>query len=161
MRRRSAASVAGTTLTRLAVARHPCVSEFTYSLRAGGCHKQPPAAEMRPSHPRLETVGERGPLRVFLNPDSCMGRNPYRQGRDSRMAQKMDVVGIDVSKATLDAYALTSQQARQFANDPAGHQALVAWLQGLGVDVAVLSLGRLRTGGGAGAGPGWPGGARG
>ena len=50
----------------------------------------------------------------------------------------MDVVGIDVSKATLDAYALTSQQARQFANDPAGHQGLVAWLQGLGVGVAVL-----------------------
>jgi len=54
------------------------------------------------------------------------------------MAQKMDVVGIDVSKATLDAYALASQQAQQFANDPAGHRALVAWLQGLGVDVAVL-----------------------
>lgn len=54
------------------------------------------------------------------------------------MAQKMDVVGIDVSKATLDAYALTSQQARQFANDPAGHQGLVAWLQELGVGVAVL-----------------------
>ena len=53
------------------------------------------------------------------------------------MAQKMDVVGIDVSKATLDAYALTSQQARQFANDPAGHQGLVAWLQELGVGVAV------------------------
>jgi transposase len=54
------------------------------------------------------------------------------------MAQKMDVVGIDVSKATLDAYALASRQARQFANDPAGHQALVAWLQGLGVEVAVF-----------------------
>ena len=54
------------------------------------------------------------------------------------MAQKMDVVGIDVSKATLDAYALTSQQARQFANDPAGHQGLVAWLQELGVGVAVF-----------------------
>jgi transposase len=54
------------------------------------------------------------------------------------MTQKMNVVGIDVSKATLDAYALASQQARQFANDPAGHQGLVAWLQGLGVDVAVF-----------------------
>jgi transposase len=54
------------------------------------------------------------------------------------MTQKMDVVGIDVSKATLDAYALASQQARQFANDPVGHQGLVAWLQGLGVGVAVL-----------------------
>ena len=54
------------------------------------------------------------------------------------MAQKMDVVGIDVSKATLDADALASRQARQFANDPAGHQALVAWLQELGVEVAVF-----------------------
>src|SRR6266700_5500105 len=93
---------------------------------------------MRPSHPRLETVGERGPPRVLLNPDSCMGRNPYRQGRDTRMAQKMDVVGIDVAKATLDAYALTSQQARQFANDAAGHQGLVAWLQELGIGVVVF-----------------------
>ena len=54
------------------------------------------------------------------------------------MTQKMDVVGIDVSKATLDAYALTSQQARPFANDLAGHQELAAWLRGLGVGVAVL-----------------------
>src|SRR5205814_10234937 len=33
---------------------------------------------------------------------------------------------------------LTSRQARQFANDPAGHQGLVAWLQELGVGVAVF-----------------------
>lgn len=54
------------------------------------------------------------------------------------MTQKLDLVGIDVSKATLDAYAVAAEQERQFANSPAGHQALAAWLAALGVSVAVL-----------------------
>jgi transposase len=54
------------------------------------------------------------------------------------MTQKMDVVGIDVSKATLDAYAVAEAQEQQFANSPAGHQALAAWLKAVGVKVAVL-----------------------
>jgi len=54
------------------------------------------------------------------------------------MTQKQDVVGIDVSKATLDVYALASQQARQFANSPAGHGELAGWLKQLGIDIAVL-----------------------
>jgi transposase len=54
------------------------------------------------------------------------------------MTQEMDLVGIDVSKATLDAYALAAEQEGQFANSPAGHQALAAWLKTLGVGVGVL-----------------------
>jgi transposase len=54
------------------------------------------------------------------------------------MTQTTEVVGIDVSKARLDTYALASQQARAFANDAAGHRELVAWLKRLSVGVAVL-----------------------
>jgi transposase len=53
------------------------------------------------------------------------------------MAQSVNVVGIDVSKGTLDAY-VRHDQARQVANDAAGHQALVVWLKALGVTVAVM-----------------------
>lgn len=50
----------------------------------------------------------------------------------------MDLVGIDVSKATLDAYVVAGDEEKQVANSPAGHQDLVAWLKALGVGVAVL-----------------------
>jgi hypothetical protein len=37
----------------------------------GVLHTHPPAAEVRPNFPQgRETVGERGPLRVFLDPNS-------------------------------------------------------------------------------------------
>lgn len=36
-------------------------------------------------------------------------------------------IGIDVSKARLDAHLLPLGEARQFPNDPAGHRALVRW----------------------------------
>jgi transposase len=38
-------------------------------------------------------------------------------------------LGIDISKATLDAYLHPAAVARQFANTPAGIAALLAWLQ--------------------------------
>ena len=48
-----------------------CPENQLQALLAGGCHKQPPAAEVRPNFPQgRETVGERGPLRVFLDPNS-------------------------------------------------------------------------------------------
>ena len=37
------------------------------------------------------------------------------------MTRTTKVVGIDVSKGTLDAYLLPLEQERQFANTPAGH----------------------------------------
>jgi transposase len=54
------------------------------------------------------------------------------------MAHSRDVVGIDVSKGTLDAFVLVHQQLRAVANAAAGHVELVKWLKSLGVRVAVM-----------------------
>lgn len=54
------------------------------------------------------------------------------------MPQTESVVGIDVSKRRLDIHVLAGQQERQVANDPAGHQELIAWLRSLGAQMAVL-----------------------
>jgi transposase len=50
------------------------------------------------------------------------------------MLPSLVYVGMDVAKATLDLHAPTSScpRSRQFANSPAGHRALVRWLQALG-----------------------------
>lgn len=48
------------------------------------------------------------------------------------------VVGIDVSKAWLDAHALPSGAADRFANDHAGLERLVTWLGSHGADVVGL-----------------------
>jgi transposase len=53
------------------------------------------------------------------------------------MTQTLAVVGIDVSKARLDAHALTGQ-VRQVANTAAGHRELIAWIQAVGGGVAVM-----------------------
>ena len=53
------------------------------------------------------------------------------------MPQSGSVVGIDVSKRTLDAY-VQEDQTRQVANAAAGHQDLIAWLKPLGVSVVVM-----------------------
>jgi hypothetical protein len=48
-----------------------CLENGLEALPAGGCRKQPPAAEVRPNFPQdYEIVGEHGPLRVFLDPHS-------------------------------------------------------------------------------------------
>jgi transposase len=39
-----------------------------------------------------------------------------------------DTIGIDISKATLDAHRLIDDEARQFANSPAGLRALRRWI---------------------------------
>ena len=39
-----------------------------------------------------------------------------------------DTIGIDISKATLDAHRLINNEARQFANSPAGLRALRRWI---------------------------------
>jgi transposase len=54
------------------------------------------------------------------------------------MAHFRDVVGIDVSKGTLDAYVLAHQELRTVANAAAGHVELVKWLKSLGVRIAVM-----------------------
>ncbi len=49
------------------------------------------------------------------------------------MLPSLVYVGMDIAKATLDLHALTTPpQSRQFANSPAGHRALLRWLQALG-----------------------------
>src|SRR6516165_6927015 len=51
-----------------------CPENQLQALLAGGCHKQPPAVEVRPNFPQgRETVGEHGPLRVFLRPEQLNG----------------------------------------------------------------------------------------
>jgi transposase len=37
-------------------------------------------------------------------------------------------IGIDISKDHLDAHRLIDGQSHRFANDKAGHQALIAWI---------------------------------
>ena len=54
------------------------------------------------------------------------------------MAHFQDVVGIDVSKETLDVFVLSHQQQRAVANAAAGHCDLVNWLKSLGVRIAVM-----------------------
>ncbi len=44
-----------------------------------------------------------------------------------------DSIGVDISKATLDAYRLSDGAARQFSNDKAGFKALKSWLKGHGI----------------------------
>ena len=39
-----------------------------------------------------------------------------------------DTIGIDISKATLDAHRLTTGDAAQFANSPTGFRALRRWI---------------------------------
>jgi len=39
-----------------------------------------------------------------------------------------DTIGIDISKDTLDAHRLIDNEARQFANSPAGLRALRRWI---------------------------------
>lgn len=48
-----------------------------------------------------------------------------------------DTIGIDISKATLDAHRLIDNQARQFANTPAGLRALRRWIGATGPDLVV------------------------
>ena len=50
------------------------------------------------------------------------------------MSESLVYVGMDVAKATLDLHALSTPrpQARQFANDCAGHRTLLRWLARLG-----------------------------
>jgi len=54
------------------------------------------------------------------------------------MAHLKSVVGIDVSKLRLDCHGLPGEQARQVANDAAGHRVLIEWLRPLSVELAVL-----------------------
>lgn len=48
-----------------------------------------------------------------------------------------DIIGIDISKATLDAHRLIDNEARQFANTPAGLRALRRWIGATVPDLVV------------------------
>lgn len=60
------------------------------------------------------------------------GLNGY-QGVSPRMTsrgtEKMTdiTIGVDISKDALDVHRLTDGARRRFANDDAGHSALIAW----------------------------------
>ena len=48
-----------------------------------------------------------------------------------------DTIGIDISKDTLDAHRLINNEARQFANTPAGLRALRRWIGAAMPDLVV------------------------
>lgn len=48
------------------------------------------------------------------------------------------VVGIDVSKATLDVFVLPLAQSARFANEPAGHDELLIWLEAFAPHLVVM-----------------------
>ncbi len=48
------------------------------------------------------------------------------------------VVGIDVSKATLDVFVSPASQSARFANEPAGHDELVIWLEAFAPHLVVM-----------------------
>lgn len=41
-----------------------------------------------------------------------------------------DTIGVDISKAHLDAHRMSDGESRRFTNDNAGHRAFLAWLCG-------------------------------
>jgi transposase len=54
------------------------------------------------------------------------------------MTSNRKVVGIDVSKATLDCAAVPARMSVQFSSDDAGVVGLIAWLREIGPDLVVL-----------------------
>ena len=72
--------------------------------------------------------------RLFaLSPNSCQDHresvSSARLGVRAMSNSELVVVGIDVSKATLDVFVLPSALTARFANEPAGLDALLLWLQ--------------------------------
>lgn len=57
------------------------------------------------------------------------GASSHRQGRDASVTDSFTVVGIDVSKATLDVFSDTPAEAFSVANAPEGHATLLTGLR--------------------------------
>lgn len=49
-----------------------------------------------------------------------------------------DIIGIDISKDTLDTYWLSKHKHKQFANSKAGLRALISWIQRANVSLIVF-----------------------
>jgi transposase len=74
-----------------------------------------------------------------FNPNSCTGLEPAPSKEGSwRMAQTGTVVGIDVSKGTLDAAIRSAGVAAKFSNTAKGRQELLKWLTDYSVRKAVM-----------------------
>lgn len=74
-----------------------------------------------------------------VNPNSCTGLEPAPSKEGSwRMAQKQIVVGIDVSKGTLDAAIRSADLAATFVNTLKGRRDLLKWLTDHSVQKAVM-----------------------
>ena len=74
-----------------------------------------------------------------FNPNSCTGLEPAPSKEGSwRMTQTRTVVGIDVSKGTLDAAIRSAGVAGHFSNTAKGHQDLLKWLTDHAVRKAVM-----------------------
>jgi transposase len=119
------------------------------------CRHQP---DGRPTdHPQMPLAWLRTSLgslvsgRPFVRPNSCLGRRPDMQGRDTRiMAVHRRFVGIDISKDWLDVWLESAQRFERVANNAAGWTALVTRLGELGppsgVVVAIEATGGIERG---------------
>src|SRR5690242_9209676 len=97
----------------------------------------PPAADGRSSALRSnETVGELGRRRLCgTSPNSRKSRrhskrtsSSHLQGRDFSMEGISTVVGIDISKNSLDVHVLPAGNSFTVSNNPKGHQQLIRQL---------------------------------
>src|SRR5690606_22755976 len=94
----------------------------------------------------VDTVAQRGHPSSLLavNPNSCPGREPASckagssRGPRRRSAAMPCYIGLDVSKAVIDAVVRPTGDVQQFANDGTGCAALVAWAQPLAPALLVL-----------------------
>ncbi len=75
--------------------------------------------------------------RHFFQPERILGREA-RMTRIGKGKVMQDTVGIDVSKATLDAYWLSGKQHLVFSNDLAGLKRLVRWICKAKADLTVF-----------------------
>src|SRR5215210_6088624 len=100
----------------------------------------------RPNPRHAEAAGERGSLGpLFSKPERLREPTPVelesfaRPGNEEcAMTQCRKVLGIDVSKATLDSWAAPTRAMKQFPNDESGIAALIAWAHELKPELIVL-----------------------
>ncbi|MYB37873.1 MAG: IS110 family transposase, partial [Gammaproteobacteria bacterium] len=76
-----------------------------------------------------------------------MGIEARRQGQEpmesTNDGSRLDAVGVDVSKASLDAHRLSTGESRRFANDAKGIEELARWVGDSAHRVVYESTGRL------------------
>ena len=106
----------------------------------GQLWKQLPVAGPEPVLPGVNPENERGtgPVTSF-NPNSCMGvRARTSKEGNWRMAQKVGIVGIDISKRKADGCIRALDATLSKPSTPAGRSEMTGWLRENGVGMAVM-----------------------